>query len=81
MRICCIGCHMADMMQPESGAQINCCLATYNHLYVTADALSPPEAALLRVGRSFPISSCFCGSSDAGFRFACRWLWQINHGQ
>ena len=72
---------MADTMQTESGAQMNCCLAAYDHLYVTANALSPPEAALLRVGRSFPISGCFCGSSDAGFRFACSRRRQFMHGQ
>jgi hypothetical protein len=51
------------------------------HLYVTAEALSPPEAALLRVGRSFPISGCFCGSSGAGFRFAYSGRGQIKHGR
>lgn len=42
------------------------------HLYTVADEASPPEAALLRFGRSFPMSGCFCGSRDGGFRLACK---------
>lgn len=41
------------------------------HLYMAVADPSPPDAARLSVGRSFPISGCFCGSSDAGLLLAC----------
>jgi hypothetical protein len=72
--------YIDDAVQTKSGAQVHL-PKNMDHLYMTADALSPPEGALLRVGRSLPISGCFCGSSDAGLRFACSWRRQIKHDQ